>query len=269
MAGSVAPESAPEVELDQWCSRIDALLAQQQTVDALFLIQGLLRRLPRYLPAYVQMLQAHWLARRWEEGALWARRLLRADPTQELGWAMLAQWTEAKGQPTGAHRYWRLAFEQAPYHRTIRSGLVRTTVGRGQPLMLNRAALATIYRTSGQWQKSLELYSLLAREHPQRVDYQCGLLEAYWQLRQAEPALALARRLVSQEVHLILGWLVSADLGDENDQALAQAPLASLDRDGAYTLSRYAATNVFATPERLQVSPQEMALFNPKPDASD
>ncbi len=261
MDEATASRSAAWLDLAQWRSHIDALLVRNRAAQAVPLIQIVLNHLPRYLPIYTQMLQALWLDRRWLEGERWALRLLRADPAQEIAWAMLAQRAEDEGQPTGAHRYWRLAFEQAPYNRTIRSGLARTTAGQARSLALNRATLAAIYRSSGQWQKSLALYSHLVTEQPARADYQCGLLEALWQLQRTEPALALARTLVQREPHLLLGWLVSAHLGDEDDQALAQAPLTSLDADGAYAAARYAGPNPYARPVHIAISAQEAALF--------
>lgn len=261
MSASAGFENAPQPDLISWRETIDHLLAARRSAEALRLIHVLLRHLPRYLPAYVQMLQTLWLLQRWQEGRVWAKRLLRADPSQEMAWAMLARAAEDAGKPTLAHRYWLLAFEQAPYNRTIRSGIVRTALGQVAPLALNQAALAALCKVSRQWQRARPLYAALCQEQPTRIDYHCGLLEATWQLHNVECALPLARSLINQEPNLLLGWLVSAQIGDEDDRALAQARLLSLDADGVYVTARYNSQTLFASTPPLRLSAQEVMLF--------
>jgi tetratricopeptide (TPR) repeat protein len=201
------------------------------------------------------------MLRRWREGRIWALHLLRADPTQELAWALLAYAAEEEGKPSLAHRYWLLAFEQAPYSRAIRAGVVRTALGQGAPLTLNRPALATLYRQGRRWQKAVHLYQDLVAEHPTRPDFQHGWLESLWQTGQVGRALPLARSLVRQEPNFILGWLVSAQIGDDDDRALAQAPLSVLDADGAYVLARFGIHSIHAVSSPLPISPEEAALL--------
>ncbi len=247
--------------LGVWREAVDQLLAGNHSEQAIQFTQIILRHRPRYLPAYVQMLQAHWRLRRWQDGRTWALRLLRADPTHELAWSTVAHAAEDAGDPVGAHHTWRLAFEQAPYHRTIRAGILRTALGRSAPLTLNRPALATLYRIGGRWQRAAALYSTLVAEQPDRIDLRAGLLESLWQAGQIEAALHLARSLGRQEPNLLLSWLVSACDGDEDDRALAQAPLAALDTDGAYMAARYSAETSLASSSLLAVTAEEAGLL--------
>jgi tetratricopeptide (TPR) repeat protein len=248
-------------DLTHWRKTIDRLLQTNRADDALRLLQILLGRLPRYLPAYVQMMQALWIQRNWRDGRNWALRLLRADAMHELSWSMLARAAEDEGQPGQAHRYWLLAFEQAPYNRRIRQGIVRTALGGPPPLTLNQSALATLYRHTRRWQDAARLYAELSEENPNRSDFQCGLLEALWQMGHIEAAIPLARSIVSQEPTLMLAWLVSAQIGDEDDRALAQAPLVALDVDGAYATLRYGRRPLHARPYHLPLTESEIALW--------
>lgn len=257
------PDASAELatDLSYWRATIDHQLAANRPDHALRLLPVISRLLPRYLPTYVQILHALWIARRWREGRIWALHLLRADPTQELAWALLANAAEEEGNPSLAHRYWLLAFEQAPYSPAIRAGAVRTALGQGTPLMLNRPALATLYRQGRRWQKAARLYADLVAEHPHRPDFQQGWLESLWQTEQIEQALPLARSLVQQEPNFVLGWLVSAEIGDDDDRALALAPLAALDADGAYGLARFGIQSAQTAPTLLSVSDEEAALL--------
>jgi tetratricopeptide (TPR) repeat protein len=248
-------------DLSHWRISIDRLLAANRPDEALRLLPILSDLLPRYLPTYVQILHAFWMLRRWREGRIWALRLLRADPTQELAWALLAYAAEEEGKPSLAQRYWLLAFEQAPYSPAIRAGAVRTSLGQGTPLTLNRPALATLYRQGRRWQKAARLYADLVAEHPTRPDFQHGWLESLWQTGQGGRALPLARSLVQKEPNFILGWLVSAEIGDDDDRALAQAPLAVLDADGAYVLTRFGIHSIHTAPSPLPINPEEGALL--------
>jgi tetratricopeptide (TPR) repeat protein len=248
-------------DLSHWRVTVDRLLAANHPDQALQLLPVLSHHLPRYLPVYVQSLHALWMLRRWREGRIWALHLLRADPTQELAWALLAYAAEEEGKPSLAQRYWLLAFEQAPYSPAIRAGVVRTSLGQGTPLALNRPALATLYRQGRRWQKAVRLYADLVAEHPTRPDFQHGWLESLWQTGQGGRALPLARSLVRQEPNFILGWLVSAEIGDDDDRALAQSPLAALDADGAYAMARFGIQRVYATVSPLLISPEQAALL--------
>jgi predicted Zn-dependent protease len=248
-------------DLSYWRASIDRLLAANRPDQALRLLPVISRLLPRYLPAYVQILHAFWILRRWREGKIWATHLLHADSTQELAWALLANAAEEEGKPSLAHRYWLLAFEQAPYSPAIRAGAVHTALGQGTGFALNRPALATLYRQGRRWQKAARVYADLVAEHPTRPDFQQGWLESLWQTGQVERALPLARSLVRQDSNFILGWLVSTEIGDDDDRALAQAPLAALDADGAYVRARFGVQSVHTAPIPLTLSPEEVALL--------
>ena len=249
-------------QLSHWNDVIDSHLAANRAEDALPLICILLKSLPRHLPTYFRFLQVIWLLRRWDEGRDWALRLLRADPGSELAWAVLARGAETESNLTRAQRYWTLALENAPYNRPIRQGLSRTLLRQNRPLMLTRPALASLYRMGGRWERAICLYEELTGAEPQRLDFQCNLLEATWHCGRTQEALPLARDLVKRNPYLLLGWVVSARIGDEDDRALAKAPLAALDPDGEYSITRFADKNAFAIPTDLAVTPEDAALLN-------
>ena len=249
-------------ELARWNEAIDNHLAANRAEDTLPLIHVVLKNLPRHLPTYFRLLQAFWLLQRWDEGGDWALRLLRADPCNELAWAMLARGAEAQDNPILAQRYWSLALENAPYNRPIRQGMSRTLLRQKRPLMLTRPALATLYRLGGRWERAIHMYLELVQEEPRRLDFQSGLLEAFWHKGDTEDALGLARYLVLQNPDMLLGWLVSARMGDEDDQALAQAPLTALDPDGEYALVRFADTDETAISTHISVAPQDAVLLD-------
>ena len=253
---------AIRTQLSHWNDLIDTHLAASRAEEALPLIRIVLKCLPRHLPSYFRLLQAIWLLRRWHEGRDWALRLLHADPGSELAWAVLARCSESDGELAMAQRYWTLALENAPYNRPIRQGLSRTLLRQKRPLMLTRPALATLYRMGGRWERAIRIYAELTEEEPGRLDFQSNLLEATWHCGHEEEALHLARYLVSLNPDLLLGWVVSARIGDEDDVALAKAPLVALDPDGEYAITRFADKNTFAVPTDISVSPEDAALLS-------
>ncbi len=252
---------AIQTQLSHWNDLIDSHLAASRAEEALPLIRIVLKCLPRHLPSYFRLLQAIWLLRRWHEGRDWALRLLHADPGSELAWAVLARCSESDGELAMAQRYWTLALENAPYNRPIRQGLSRTLLRQKRPLMLTRPALATLYRMGGRWERAIRIYAELTEEEPGRLDFQSNLLEATWHCGHQEEALHLARYLVSLNPDLLLGWVVSARIGDEDDNALAKAPLVALDPDGEYAITRFADKNTFAVPTDISVSPEDAAIL--------
>ncbi len=249
-------------QLSHWNNVIDNCLAANRPEDALPLIRVILKSLPRHLSTYFRLLQVIWLLQRWDEGRMWALRLLQADPGSELAWAVLARGAEAQANPTLAQRYWTLALENAPYNRPIRQGMSRTLLRQKRPLMLTRPALATLYRMGGRWERAIRIYIELTKAEPRRVDFQSNLLEAMWHCGRTQDALQLARDLILHHPYLLLGWVVSARIGDDDDQALAQAPLAALDPDGEYAITRFSDRNEFAIPTDISVTPEDAALLN-------
>lgn len=256
------PPQAHQVSLAVWNQAIDDLIQSRQAEKAIIRIRTILKSLPRHLPSYFRLLQAIWLLRRWDEGRDWALRLLRADPGNELAWAVLANGAEQQGNLADARRYWRRAFENAPYNQPIRAGVVRTTPGQADPLHLTPLALATLCRMDGRWARAVELYLALRKEHPQQMDVQCALLESLWRAERQVEALEMAAHLVHREPSLLIGWLVSTQVGDETDQALAQAPLAALDADGEYMAVRFGTVLSPAQPAMIAVSAKEAAWLS-------
>jgi tetratricopeptide (TPR) repeat protein len=259
-----SPLPRPQIKpspLDDWRLAIEYCLQSSAPDQALPLIQVVLRHCPRHLNTYVELLRALWMLGQWDGASLWARRLLRADPTQEMGWAVLARAAEGKNDPQLAHKYWRLALEHAPYHEQIRAGVLRTSLGRPAPLGLNESALATLFRLNGQWAGAAALYRRLLAQDARRPDWQWGLLEAVWRGGEAETSLELARYLVSREPNCYLGWLISMQMGDANDRALAQQPLAALDPDGLYAVRRYRLPQPQQPVVTLPTSPGEASIL--------
>lgn len=247
------------VLLTDWNQSIDDLIQHRRAEEAISRIRVILKNLPRHLPSYFRLLQAIWLLRRWDEGQDWALRLLRADPCNELAWGVLANGAEQQGNLADARRYWTRAFENAPYNPHIRTGMVRTSPGKADPLHLTPAAFATLCRLDGRWERAAELYTALQQEHPRQMDLQSNLLESLWRAGRQEEAMRLASHLVRLEPNLLIGWLVSVQVGDETDQALAYAPLAALDADGEYLAVRFGATLTPDKPASIGLSAEEAA----------
>jgi tetratricopeptide (TPR) repeat protein len=252
---------ANSISLAAWNQAIDDLIQRRRAEEAIPRIRTVLKNLPRHLPSYFRLLQAIWILRRWDEGQDWALRLLRADPCNELAWAVLANAAEERDAPGEARGYWKRAYEQAPYSPHIRAGLVRTTPNQIDPLHLTSNTFAALCRMDGRWERAAEQYRALQQEFPRRVDIQCALLESLWRAQRQSEALHLAAQLSRREPNLLIGWVVSAQVGDETDQALAQAPLASLDADGEYIAVRFGADLVSVKAATINVSREEAAWF--------
>lgn len=257
MSAQVRSVPSNRVALARWNQAIDDLIQHRKADDAIPRIRTVLRNLPRHLPSYFRLLQAVWLLRRWDEGQDWALRLLRADPCNELAWAVLANAAEEQGRLAEARRFWQQAFENAPYNQHIRAGMVRTSPGTENPLRLTHPALASLCRMDGRWDRAAELYTSLRAEQPQRPDLLCGLMESLWRAGQEAEALGMALSRIRQEPNCIIAWVVSVHAGDETDQALSQAPLAALDADGEYSAVRFGAELPVGTPASIGVSNAE------------
>jgi len=256
------PPRPSQISLAVWNQAIDELIQNWRAEEAIPRIRTVLKNMPRHLSSYFRLLQAIWLLRRWDEGQDWALRLLRADPCNELAWGVLANGAEQRGNLAEARRYWQRAFENAPYNQQIRAGMVRTSPGKVDPLQLTPAAFATLCRMDGRWERAVELYTPLQQEHPRQTDLQSALLESLWRAGRQEEALSLAARLVHREPNLLIGWLVSAQVGDETDQALAQAPLAALDADGEYMAVRFGADLAPSRAASIGISSEEVAWMH-------
>jgi len=261
MTAQTRAARSSQTPLAAWNQAIDELIQNRRAEEAIPRIRTVLKNLPRHLPSYFRLLQTIWLLRRWDEGEDWALRLLRADPCNELAWGVLANSAEQQGNLADARRCWNRAFENSPYNQQIRAGVVRTTPGKADPLQLNPMAFATLCRMDGRWTRAVELYTPMQQEYPRRMDVQCALLESLWRAGQEEAALRLAAHLVHREPNLLIGWLVSAQVGDETDQALAQAPLAALDADGEYMRDRFGATVASSRAVRIGLSSEDAAHF--------
>lgn len=259
MTAQARSPRANRVLLAAWNQAIDELIQNRRAEEAIPRIRTVLKNLPRHLPSYFRLLQAIWLLRRWDEGQDWALRLLRADPCNELAWAVLGNAAEQQGDLTTARHCWSCAFENAPYNQRIRAGMVRTSPGKADPLQLTPAALATLCRMDGRWERAADLYTALYQEEPRRTDVQSALLESCWRAERQEEALRLAANLVRREPNTFIAWVVSAHAGDETDQALAQAPLAALDADGEYMGVRFGADLAPSRAATIGVTSEEVA----------
>ena len=103
--------------------------------------------------------------------------------------------------------------------------------------MLNLACLATLYRHGLRWERAALTYQQLLQADPRRIDFQVGLMAALWQQRARQATYQLAQQLSSNHPHLLLAWVVLQAVGDENDKALARAPIADMDPDGDFVSS--------------------------------
>ncbi|MCC9076907.1 hypothetical protein FKZ61_012410 [Litorilinea aerophila] len=228
-----------EIPLTSWYAAMKRALQQDAPEEGARLAQVVLQHLPRHLWTYRWLLRLTWLLRRWEEGEEWGRRLLQADPGHALAWRALARAAEQRGQRARAQAMWQRAFEMAPFEPEIRAGLARTSLEAPHALAFNPACLATLYRLGGRWAEAAALYRALVRAEPRRIDFQVCLMVALWQLQAREEAYHLARHLVQSQPHLLMGWVVLEAVGDENDWALAQHPIQSMDPDGEFVRRVY------------------------------
>ncbi|HRW03973.1 MAG TPA: hypothetical protein P5121_02690 [Caldilineaceae bacterium] len=256
--------------LADWAVAMEKQLAVADLAAVTTLAKSILRRLPRHVATYRRLIEVAWELGRWEEGEYWGRRLLLADPTSALAWQALAMAAEQRGERAQAHAIWQRAFESAPYDPAIRAGLSRTTlhptdapstpVGELPTLILNLACLATLYRRGQRWEQAVQSYRQLLQADARRIDFQLGLMTALWQQHARQSAYPLAQHLTRQHPHLLLAWVALQALGDENDQALAWAPIAAMDPDGEY-VSQWFAIHYEAPPATLEVSAAEAAIL--------
>ena len=257
--------------LADWSLAMDQRLETNDLAGLMQLAQMVLRKLPRHLATYQRLLDVAWRLRRWDEGENWGRRLLRADPANALAWRAVAMAAEQRGERAQAYATWQRAFEAAPYDPEIRAGLSRTTLrpadepvtplGELPTLVLNLACLATLYRCGQRWERASMTYQQLVQADPRRIDFQLGFMVSLWQHRSRQVAYQLATRLTSQHPHLLLAWVVLHTLGDENDKALAQAPIAAMDPDGAF-VRNWLGGSYKIRPATIAVSTTEADLLN-------
>ena len=226
--------TATRIGLTDWNTALEQAIMRGALDDAAALAQALLLHLPRHLATYQRLLRITWMLRRWEEGEDWARRLLQADPGNALAWQCLARAAEQRGRRAQSQAMWQRAFEMNPYAPEIRAGLARTSLDTAHALALDLACLATLYLRGRRWEEAAQTYGVLVKADPRRIDFQLCLMLALWQSARGDEAYALARHLVAEQPYLLLAWVVIDALGDENDQALAHHPLASMDPDGDY-----------------------------------
>lgn len=248
------------VELATLSRAIQARLAAGKPEAAAALAQVILLRYPRHLATYERLIQAAWMLQRWQEGEDWARRLLQADPGNAIAWRSLAFAVEQKGMLPTARSVWRRAFQCHPYDPDIRSGLVRTHFGAGDPLRLDDAALASLYLRAGRWRHAADAYRKLVKAEPKRLDFQVNWMVAAWQQGERREAYQLARRLTQQSRYTLMAWVVLAATGDVDDRALARNPIQSMDPDGEF-VQMWLRIPWERPPLSLHITPQEAALL--------
>jgi tetratricopeptide (TPR) repeat protein len=224
--------------LADWNRAIDRALSLGETEEAARLAQVVLHHFPRHLATYQRLLRITWILKRWDEGEDWGRRLLQADPGNPFAWQALAAAAEQRGQRAQANAMWQRAFEMSPYGAEIRAGLERTSLDDPHALALDFASLAMIYLRGLRWEAAARAYRQLVKADPRRIDFQLCLMVALWQSHANEEAYTLARHLVQSQPHLLLAWVVLDAIGDQNDQALAQHPITSMDPDGDFVENR-------------------------------
>ncbi|MCC6457385.1 MAG: tetratricopeptide repeat protein [Caldilineaceae bacterium] len=243
------------------CNRaIDHALALDEAEEAALMAQLILHHLPRHLATYQRLLRIAWTLKRWDEGEDWARRLLQADPGNPWAWQALAAAAEQRGQRAQAHAMWQRAFEMSPYAPEIRAGLARTSLDDANALALDLACLAMIYLHGLRWEAAARAYRQLVKADPRRIDFQLCLAAALWQSNAGDEAYALARHLVQSQPHLLLAWVVLDAVGDENDRALAQHPISTMDPDGEFVATALGipiSTHAMTEPYLLHVDPVE------------
>ena len=247
--------------LAAWSTAIDQALAAGAAETAARLARVVLRRLPRHLATYSRLLEVAWQTKRWDEGEDWGRRLLQADPGNTLAWRALAQAAEQRNRRAQAQTIWQRAFEMSPYDAEIRAGLSRTSLDPPSALTYNAACLAALYLRGMRWELAAQSYRLLVQADRRRVDFQVCLAVALWQSGAEQEAYAVARHLVSQHPHLLMGWFVLHDTGDENDRALAANPLETMDPDGEFAEKVWGVTRPKST-AMLVVSAEDAALLD-------
>jgi tetratricopeptide (TPR) repeat protein len=259
-APSMNQHTGEMTPLADWNRAIDRAFARGETEEAARMAQLILHHLPRHLATYQRLLRITWALKRWDEGEDWARRLLQADPGNPWAWQALAAAAEQRGQRAQANAMWRRAFEMSPYAPEIRAGLARTSLDDPHVLALDFACLATIYLRGLRWEAAARAYRELVKADPRRIDFQLCLMLALWQSHASDEAYALARYLVQSQPHLLLAWVVLDAVGDENDQALAQHPISSMDPDGEFAgsvLSIRITTHAGSVAPMLPVDPLE------------
>jgi tetratricopeptide (TPR) repeat protein len=255
-------ETPPTTTLGEWNGAIDRALARGAADDGARMVQIVLAHLPRHLATYQRLLLCTWQLKRWNEGEDWARRLLQADPGNPIAWQAIAAATEERGRRAQAQAMWQRAFAMSPYAPEIRAGLARTSLDDPEALTLDLAALAMLYLRGGRWEGAARLYRQLVKADPRRIDFQICLMVALWQNGAGEEAYALARHLVQNRPHLLLAWVVLDAIGDQDDQALAEHPIRTMDPDGEYVsgwLGLPIVTPAMTTPPTLIVRADEGA----------
>lgn len=243
------------MQLSAWGTAIDTALDRGEVQTAVALAHLLLRKQPRHLATYERIIHICWTARRWEEGREWGLRLLRGDPSNVLGWGMLALAAEKRGEQgnrgggqiglDAAHSLWQRALALDPYNAEVRAGWSRTAIstppGQGQgdngpQPVLNQAALAFLQLRAKRWAVALPLFTALARLDNGQVVYSMGHLLSLWRTQKNGPARILAQELTTAHRGMLAGWLVLFHVGDANDRAIAQGYVQSLDPDGEYAI---------------------------------
>ena len=258
------------MQLSVWGKAIDTALDEGEIQTAVDLAQLLLRKQPRHLATYERIIHLCWTARRWEEGREWGLRLLRGDPSNVLGWGILALSAEKRAEKRAkragqtdrstAHGLWDRALALDPYNAEVRAGWHRTAKdGTTQPV-LNQAALAFLQLRAKQWSTAQPLFNGLARLDSGQIVYQMGQLLCLWRTQESRAARLLAQELTAAHRGMLAGWLVLASVGDVNDQAIARGHVQSLDPDGEYA-TRWLGNASQRMDYEVDLSEEEQAVF--------
>ncbi len=258
------------MQLSAWGKAIDTALDEGEIQQAVALAHLLLRKQPRHLVTYERIIHLCWTARRWEEGREWGLRLLRGDPSNVLGWGILALGAEKRAEKQAerggqadlstAHGLWDRALALDPYNAEVRAGWQRTANDSAAQPVLTQAALAFLQLRAKRWASALPLFATLSRLDSGQVIYSMGRLLSLWRTQDGPTARGLAQELTASHRSMLAGWLVLASVGDLNDRAIAQGHVQSLDPDGEYATRWLGPASQRAEVE-INLSEEEQAFF--------
>ncbi len=215
-----------QVRLSAYTETVRNLIHSNRYDEAIAVCQHILSCYPKNIVTYRQMAEAYLEKGNLQDAAELFRRVLSADPEDDIAYIGLAAIFEQQALIDEAVWHLERAFELKPGSLEIRNELLRLYGERdGRPpdrLRLTPGALGRLYVREGLFNHAIQEFRSVLAESPRRLDARLALAESLWRAGQVREASEISQELVQTlpyclKANLILGIISQESEGNESE----------------------------------------------------
>ncbi len=209
-----------QVRLSAYSEAIQNLIQSERYDQAIALCQHILRYYPKHIATYRQMAVANLEKGDLHSAAELFRRVLSADPEDDVAYAGLAIIFERQALIDEAVWHLERAFELNPSHPDLRKELLRLYGERDDRpqtrLRLTPGALARLYVREGLFAQAVQEFRAILSQAPRRLDARLALAEALWHAGQMRDTTQICQEILQALPYCLKANLILAKVLQES-----------------------------------------------------